>query len=393
MAVLLALSAAGLCAENPAEWPAGNTHFEGSRSGETGEATFAQAGQSFSTRLARAGEIPPPARPQEPVGPLPYRVEAVLFESMDGIRLAGTLTRPDASGPFPGVVLVAGAGPHDRDGTFVNHRPLLVLADHLTRAGYAVLRFDERGVGESGGEFVPATANQLAGDVSSAIQTLREQDSVNAGQVGMIAHSEGGRIGALALDAHGASDFIVLLGAPARPGIEGLRAQARQSPNPVVGLQAAMAEAVVDLDADSDAEAALRRAAREMLAGLEAGQRAAFGGREEMIVNQLVQALGRAQARFSLTFDPRPALRSAEIPVLALYGDKDRQIDAAGASRAWRATLGDGQVETLTGLNHFFQSADTGAPSEYATIEQTLAPEALAMIVDWLRSITAGGSR
>lgn len=368
----------------------GDARFEGTQSGNTIKGTFAQAGQSFPMTLARADEIQPPARPQEPVGTLPYGVEEVLFESLGGIQLAGTLTRPDSTGPFPGVVLVAGAGPHDRDGTFMNHRPLLVLADHLTRAGFAVLRFDERGVGESEGEFGPATARQLAGDISSAVQTLRKHESVDPGQVGMIAHSEGGRIGALALDAPGASDFIVLLGAPARPGIEALRAQAEQSPNPIVGLQAAMAEAVIGLDAGTDAEPALERAAEEMLAGLDPEQRAAFGGREETVVDQLVQALGQPQAQFSLKFDPRPALQSAEIPVLALYGDKDRQIDAAGASRAWRDTLGDGQVETLAGLNHFFQQADTGAPSEYATIEQTIAPAALAKITDWLTSVTGG---
>jgi len=369
----------------------GDARFAGSLSGDTVKGTFAQAGQSFPMTLERADEPQPPARPQEPDGPLPYRVEEVLFESLDGIQLAGTLTRPYSTGPFPGVVLVAGAGPHDRDGTFMNHRPLLVLADHLTRAGFAVLRFDERGVGESGGEFAPATANQLAGDIASAVQTLREHESVEGEQVGMIAHSEGGRIGALALAARGASDFVVLLGAPARPGVDALRAQTAQSPNPIVGLQAAMAEAVLELDAGTDAEPALRRAGEEMLAGLGAAQRKAFGGREEMVVNQLVQALGQPQARFSLSFDPRPAMRQASVPVLALYGDKDRQIDAAGAARALQAALGEqATVQTLTGLNHFFQTAGTGAPSEYATIEQTIEPEVMDIIAAWLESTTAG---
>ncbi|MEX2500420.1 MAG: alpha/beta fold hydrolase [Wenzhouxiangellaceae bacterium] len=367
----------------------GDARFEGSHSGDTVKGTFAQAGQSFPMTLARADEIQPPARPQEPVGTLPYQVEEVLFENVDGIQLAGTLTRPDSAGRFPGVVLVAGAGPHDRDGTFMNHRPLLVLADHLTRAGFAVLRFDERGVGQSEGEFAPATAKQLAGDISSAVQTLREHEPVDGGQVGMIAHSEGGRIGALALDAPGAGDFIVLLGAPARPGIEALRAQAKQSPNPIVELQAAMAEAVLELDADTDAEPALRRAAQEMLAGLETKQRAAFGGREDAVVDQLVEALGQPQARFSLAFDPRPALRQADVPVLALYGGKDRQIDAAGAARALHEALGErAEVQSLGGLNHFFQIAETGAPSEYAIIEQTMSPEAMGAIVNWLHSIT-----
>jgi pimeloyl-ACP methyl ester carboxylesterase len=367
----------------------GDARFEGSQSGDTIEGTFSQAGQSFPMTLARADDVQAPARPQEPVGPLPYQVEEALFESSDAVRLSGTLTRPDSAGPFPGAVLVAGAGPHDRDGTFMNHRPLLVLADHLTRAGFAVLRFDERGVGESEGEFSSATAEQLANDIAAAVETLRGHESVNDRQVGIIAHSEGGRIGALALDTHGSGDFIVLLGAPARAGIEALRAQAGQSPNPVVGLQAAMAEAAIELDAGTDAEPALRRAAEELLAGLEAEQLAAFGGREDAIVDQLVQALGQPQARFSLAFDPRPALQKTDVPVLALYGNKDRQIDAAGAARALHEALGErAEVETLAGLNHFFQHAETGAPSEYAGIEQTLAPEVLSRIIGWLNAVT-----
>ncbi|MCA1780238.1 MAG: hypothetical protein LC637_12910, partial [Xanthomonadaceae bacterium] len=135
----------------------GQARFEGSRAGDAIKGTFSQAGQSFPLTLERAVSAAPPKRPQEPSEPLPYRSEAVSFEGAGEIRLAGTLTRPEGSGPFPGVVLVAGAGPHDRDGTFMNHRPLLVLADYLTRAGFSVLRFDERGIGESAGEFASAS--------------------------------------------------------------------------------------------------------------------------------------------------------------------------------------------------------------------------------------------
>lgn len=369
----------------------GSARFEGSRSGEGVEGTFSQGGQSFALTLERAGEVAVPARPQDPVAPLPYHAESISFGA-DG-RLAGTLTHPESDGPFAGVVLVAGAGPHDRDGTFMNHRPLLVLADRLTRAGHAVLRFDERGVGESAGDFATATGDELAGDIAAAVATLRAHESVDGGRVGVIAHSEGGRLAALALEAHGAGDFVALLGAPARPGIEALHAQVRQSPNPVGALQAAMAESALQADAGEEVEAAMRRAAAGLLAGFDDEQRAAFGGREDAVVDQLVQALGQPQARFSLAFDPRPALQQAEVPVLALYGDKDRQVDAVGAAQALQEALGElVEVQTLPGLNHFFQVAETGAPSEYATIEQTIAPAALAAIVDWLEGITGNGA-
>jgi len=365
----------------------GEARFEGSQSGKSIQGTFTQAGQSFPLTLARPEDTQPPKRPQEPVEPVPYHAEPIAFA--DNNRLAGTLTHPGSTGPFPGVILVAGAGPHDRDGTFMNHRPLLVLADHLTKSGFAVLRFDERGIGGSSGNFASATADELAGDIAAAMEALRAHGPVDGEQVGIIAHSEGGRLGALALDAHGAGDFIVVLGAPALPAIDALRAQATQTTNPVVALQAAMAEIAIRVDPGADAEANLRRAAGELLAGLDEEQRAAFGGNEDAVVNQLVQALGQPQARFSLAFDPRSALQRADVPVLALYGGKDRQIDAAGAARALRESLGERvAVQTLAGLNHFFQRAETGAPSEYAKIEQTIAPVALDAIVGWLEGIT-----
>jgi len=454
IAAILALTAAALRAENPAEWPAGDWkgtlqaaqqqlemvyHLEAGADGQwtgsvdvpaqgamglplqsveisetsitiamplpgdasyegqwqaaeqTIEGRFSQAGQSFPLVLERThGEVAGPVRPQEPKAPLPYRSEAVTFSNA-GTTLAGTLTLPDGQAPLPGILLVAGAGPHDRDGTFMNHRPLLVLADYLTRAGFAVLRFDERGIGESEGEFAAATAEQLAGDIAAATDFLRGHESVDAGQIGIVAHSEGGRIGALAVEAHQAANGLVLLGAPARPGIEGLRSEAAQSSSPIAGLQLAMAEAALGVDAGADARPAMRAAAEQSLAGLEAEQRAAFGGQEDAVVGQLVQAIGQPQALFSLGFDPRPALTSAGIPVLALYGDKDRQIDAAGEAQAWRAALGDHvEVRTLAGLNHFFQETDTGAPTEYATIEQTISPTTLEIIADWLQSNTRG---
>jgi alpha-beta hydrolase superfamily lysophospholipase len=355
------------------------------------EGRFSQAGQSFPMALERAqpGHAGP-LRPQEPEGPLPYRSESVAFASA-GTMLAGTLTLPDDVGTYPGVVLVAGAGPQDRDGTFMNHRPMLVLADHLTRAGYAVLRFDERGIGESEGNFATATAAQLAGDIGAAADFLRETNAVADRQVAIVAHSEGGRLSALAIGSDQAADALILLGAPARPGIEGLRSQAARSSSPMAGLQLAVAEAALEVEAGTDLEPALRAAGERFLAGLDADALAAFGGSENAIVTQLVQAFGQPQSQFSLSFDPRPALRSAKIPVLALYGGKDRQMDAVGAAEAWRDALNKhGDIEMLPGLNHFFQEAETGAPSEYATIEQTISPSALKAITGWLGSRSAG---
>ncbi len=367
---------------------AGEARYDGEHQGGIIKGKFTQSGQSFPLTLRLAESAARPARPQEPDGPPPYQVEQVTFNGAGGTSLAGTLTLPGSADSFPGVVLVAGAGPHDRDGSFMNHRPLLVLADRLARAGFAVLRFDERGVGESKGDFAAATAGQLAGDVAAGLDFLRRRESVDATRVGIVAHSEGGRISALAIETHDATDFVVFLGAPARPGIEGLRAQADQSPNAVAGLQLAMAEAALQSEPGANADKALREAAREFLEALPDEQRATFGGQEPAIIDQLSQGLAQSQARFALAYDPRPALRQSGIPVLALYGGKDQQIDAADAAHSWQAELGsDARIETLPGLNHFFQEAQTGAHSEYAVIEQTVAPQAMDTIINWLTAV------
>ena len=176
-----------------------------------------------------------------------------------------------------------------------------------------------------------------------------------------------------------------MLGAPARPGIEGLRAQAARSANPIAGLQATMAEAALQIKPGESADEPLRKAASGFLEALPDEQRAALSGQAQTVVDQLVQGLSQPQARFSLAFDPRSALNDAGIPVLALYGGKDRQIDAGGAEQAWRGALeSDATIETLSGLNHFFQEAETGAPSEYTAIEQTIAPQVIKKIVEWL---------
>jgi dipeptidyl aminopeptidase/acylaminoacyl peptidase len=96
-----------------------------------------------------------PNRPQMPKAPFPYTVTEVKFEnSKDGVTLAGTLTLPDGRDEkLPAVILVSGSGPQDRDETLMGHKPFWVLADYFSRHGIAVLRYDDRGVGESKGTF------------------------------------------------------------------------------------------------------------------------------------------------------------------------------------------------------------------------------------------------
>jgi uncharacterized protein len=148
-------------------------------------------GASFPMVLNRAtskSELKPPARPQNPVKPYPYREEEVTYDNKTaGIQLAGTLTIPPGKGPFPAVVLITGSGQQDRDETLLGHKPFLVLSDYLTRRGIAVLRTDDRGIGKSTGNFKTSTTADFATDTEAGIAFLKTRTEVNPKRSGSLA--------------------------------------------------------------------------------------------------------------------------------------------------------------------------------------------------------------
>ena len=171
---------------------AAGIEYEG-RLGDDGNitGTFKQTGWSFPLNLSRQAAVKP-ARPQEPEQPYPYREENVAFENKeDGVTLSGTLTLPPNEGSFPAVVLISGSGPQNRDEELFGHKPFLVIADYLTRNGIAVLRFDDRGVAASTGNFGTATTYDLSKDAEAAVNCLQTHREINRRQIGLIGHSEG----------------------------------------------------------------------------------------------------------------------------------------------------------------------------------------------------------
>ena len=185
--------------------------------------TFYQSGLSIPLEMEKgpAGAGGPPSRPQDPQPPFPYEVSDVVFRNReDGLNFAGTLTYPRGSGPFPSVVLVSGSGQENRDEEIYNHRPFLVLADALTRAGYAVLRYDDRGVGGSEGldTLQTATMYDFARDASAAVDFLASTPGVDTDRIGVIGHSEGASIAAELAVSNPHVAFIVLMGMPGLPG-------------------------------------------------------------------------------------------------------------------------------------------------------------------------------
>ncbi len=377
--------------------------FDGKLSDDGSEIAgeWRQGGGAMPLVFKRLEKAPDFARPQDPKKPYPYEEEEVKFENAAAnVTLAGTLTWPSGPGPHPAVVLISGSGPQDRDEAIMGHRPFLVLADHLTRQGIAVLRYDDRGVGRSTGKFAEATHDDFVEDALAAVDWLKTRKEIDPERIGLAGHSEGGIVAPLAA-AQKPSDiaFIVLLAGVGVPMDELLARQGRDimrvmgaNEEMMAKSDAAQRESFRLLREESDApalEKKLRELLHRQLAELTEEQRNALGLSEAMMESQL-QVVLNPWFKQLLNYDPRPALRRVKCPVLAVNGEKDIQVAAKENLAAIREALAGGgntRVKTveLPGLNHLFQTCATGAVAEYGQIEETFHPAALKLVSDWIR--------
>jgi len=368
-------------------------------------------GAEFKTTMKRLapGELPLKElkRPQDPKPPFPYETAEVSFENKQaGAKFAGTLTLPKGSGPFPCVVMVTGSGPQDRDEALLGHRPFLVIADHLTRHGIAVLRYDDRGTAKSTGTFATATSDDFAADALAALEFLKTRKEVDPKKIGIVGHSEGGLIAPICAAKSKDVAFIVLLAGTGMSGAELMPIQNRLI-SIAMGTDAAEAEAQAKDSRDvfalllagkSDAELkeAIRVATVRLLKAtpqtkdLPADQ---FEKKvQEIVTEQAAELLSPWFKRF-LVIDPRENLKQVKCPVLALNGEKDLQVPAKENLPRIEKALKDSGNKDVTiiefpGLNHLFQNCKTGSPAEYAEIEETFAPVALEAVATWIRKHT-----
>jgi hypothetical protein len=346
------------------------------------------------------------SRPQEPKPPYPYDEQEVVYQNKkDGVQLAGTLTLPRSKGPFPAVLLITGSGPQDRNETVIDHKPFLVLADHLTRLGIAVLRVDDRGVGKSTGRFSEATSEDFAADALAGVEYLKTRKEVAPRGIGLIGHSEGGLIAPLVAAASTDVAFIVMMAGPGLTGEQILYRQtlliskaAGMSDDLIAQNRAAQEHIFAILKQEKDNVVAERRISEEAGAFREVAAKARAEATEEQKKTiDMIAAAIESQAklvvspwfRFFLTYDPRSALMKVRCPVLAINGEKDLQVPAKENLAAIRLALETGgnkdyTVLALPNLNHLFQTSRTGAISEYAQIEETISPAAMDTISKWI---------
>jgi uncharacterized protein len=365
--------------------------------------TLKQNGASFPLHLTKeVAESKKMIRPQEPMAPYPYHTEEISFHnSKAGVTLAGTLTLPKKEGKFPAVILISGSGPQNRDEELLGHKPFLVIADYLTINGIAVLRFDDRGVAQSTGTFKTATTADFADDATSALDYLQSRKEIFTQKIGLVGHSEGGIIAPMIAARSNQVAFIVML---AGTGLRGDRllllqqeliAKAMGEPEKEISITKEINGKVFEmiLDSKNEHEEKLKERIKKYLVDAikkyPTAQKPTGMSDEDFANTQVAQLLNPGLV-YLIRHDPATVLSKVKCPVLALNGDKDLQVPAEenlSIIEQQLAIAGNKKVvvRKYPGLNHLFQEAKTGSPSEYAQIEQTFSPIVLADMASWIK--------
>lgn len=369
--------------------------FKGTLTDAQIRGTFTQGGQSFPLDLTKNSATIQVNRPQEPIAPYPYRSEEVTFENKKaGISLAGTLTLPQIGNNFPVAILITGSGKQNRDEEMLGHKPFLVISDYLTRNGIAVLRYNDRGMAPSTGNFNLATSADFAQDVASAIEYLKTRKEINRKKIGLIGHSEGGMIAPMVASMSGDVNFIVLL---AGPGIKGDELMLRQKSliEEKMGYNQMQVESsrlfmkgIYDIITASTSDTATLR---DSVANYV---EAKLGSLYKEKLSATIEQITTPWFIYFLRFTPSVYLSQVKCPVLALNGSKDLQVPAKENLAGIRAGIESGgnkrvTIMELENLNHLFQECTTGLPSEYGNIEQTCSPKMLEVLKDWIASVTS----
>jgi pimeloyl-ACP methyl ester carboxylesterase len=355
-----------------------------------------------------------PKRPQTPMPPFMYNSEDVEYDNADkSIRFGATYTYPKTGGPFATIILITGSGAQDRDETILGHKPFAVLADYLTKRGYAVLRIDDRGMGKTTGSMINATSADFAKDVEAAIAYVKARPETDKNKIGLTGHSEGGVIAPMVASVNKDIDFIILSGAPLAGG-----AIINTEQNGLALQKAGFSKATVDafkqlhlkelgLFGEAQNTVALNKGLKEVfdqwriqqpdsvLKSLAVTDSTIIG----RSINSLYDGLYNLHwMRFFIAHDFAADLAKVHCKVLAINGGLDTQVGATTNLAVINAVLKKNHVKLYTviplkGLNHLLQTAVTGDVSEYSKIEETIAPLALETIGNWLDTNVKSGKK
>ncbi len=374
----------------------GDVQEDGSLSG-----TFEQLGYKGVFTL-----LPAPLLAEQ--SDLPYQTEEVSFQNGE-ITLGGTLSIPEGEGPFPAMVLISGSGAQNRDEEIYSFKVFGIIADHFTRNGIAVLRYDDRGVGMSTGNLMTSTSADLAGDVLAAVEWLKTRSEIDAEKIGLLGHSEGGIIAPMVAAQSEDVAMIILLAGTAQTGEEIIYQQvellsraegmSEEEVSEAVETQRRYLTALISGEGWEEMKVEMRQEIADQVDALPAAQKASLGDLDayvDLILNQQVGSMESAWYRFFLTYDPAQTLEQVTTPVLGIFGELDLQVPAETNAPLMEAALQragneDATITIYPLANHLFQEARTGSTTEYAVLKKEFVPGLLDDMAEWILERTASG--
>ncbi|MEG1026940.1 MAG: alpha/beta fold hydrolase [Flavobacterium sp.] len=355
--------------------------------GNTINGTFTQGGQSFKLNFTK-GEFKR-NRPQEPQPPFSYKTEDITFENKEAkIKLAGTLTIPNGKGKFPAVVLVTGSGAQDRNEEILGHKSFLVIADHLTKNGYAVLRYDDRGVAASEGDFESATTYDFANDAKSAVDYLKTIKDIDSKKIGILGHSEGGMIAQIIAAENKDIPFIISLAGPGIAIDELMLVQkyeiekATRLSNEVLEANQTLFRKIYEIIKKNPSNDIANKEIKSFLKS-----DLTYKELSEKQINELASITDSNWFATFIRYNPENNIAKIKAKALIINGEKDVQVTAKENLEGWKKGLAHNKKATIKSypnLNHLFQTAKTGMPDEYGDIETTIEPVVLEDITKWL---------
>ncbi len=349
----------------------------------------------------------PKIRPQTPIAPFSYKSEEVEYNNTDqSVHFGATLTIPTDKTDFPTVIIISGSGPQDRDGTMFDHKPYLVLADYLTKNGIAVLRVDDRGTGLTnvGNNPTKITSEDFANDVETSLQYLLSRHDINPKKIGLIGHSEGGMIAPMVAANNKKIAFIALLAAPGINGDEILKYQMKRNfiKKNLLPEDEKKASDFVNVMMNAFKLYSNIDSIKNYLQATYKNWKLYYSDEDEQklmytkgpkaylnLADQFSSALVWLQ--YFMNYNPTIHLSALKIPVLAINGEQDIQVEVKANLEGINTALKKGKnrkytLRSFPELNHLFQTCKKDTDS-YDSIDETFSPEALAFISNWIHSM------
>ena len=384
---------------------AGTAKFDGKLKADSIKGTLLQAGMKGTFYLVRTDQpIKEEKVEVQKKEPLPYSEEDIAFKN-GRILLAGTLTTPKTEGNYPAVILLTGNGPQDRDEDIFGFKIFQIIADYLTKNGFAVLRYDDRGVGGSTGNSMQSTTEDFANDALAAIDFLKKQKSIDKTKIGLLGHSEGAQIAELSAVSSKDVSFIVLLSGN---GVDGGKALIEQQKlilkasgftdsliTQNLELQYKINNALSnDIDLNNIRKD-IRAFAEKDYAGLSKDVKNSIQDKETYLnsnVQSQINIFNNPWFRYYVKYDPIPTLEKIKIPVLMLFGELDLQFPPSLNKQKMEDALvkaGNKNFKSvvLPKANHLYQEAKIGSPSEYTELKKEFVPGFLETIGNWISGI------